>query len=220
MTLKKIGDAIRGTKYLNRFSTNNEGVAAVEFALIAPLLILLFLGTVETSYAVAVDRKISRTASAIADLVTQSARINPDDDMKELKELIDIADKIMQPYDLVPCIVVTGIIIKDGSATVDFSVDNSTNNTVNTKPTSTCGKKADLTQVARTKREKGTEYPVPDSIKIDDTYLVATEVEFDHNPIVGFFQYTNSALSKDTSAIVLNDEILLRPRIGNKIEIN
>lgn len=188
---------------------DNKGVAAVEFALIAPLLIILFMGTVETSYAVSIDRKISRTASAIADLITQSAELKEND----VKQIMTIAPKIMAPYELVPCIVISGIEIKNGKATIAWSRDNSDTSTAN------CFSKKDATDIARKERVAGSEYPVPASIKIDDTFLIAAEVEADHTPIVGIFGQKNVGVEKDATAITLGDSILLRPRIGDKVTI-
>ena len=196
------------------FIKNNHGLAAVEFALIAPLLILLFLGTVETSYAISVDRKVSRTASAVADLVTQSSEL----DVSDIKSFMTIANKIMAPYDMVPCIVVSSIRIQAGQALIVDSVDNSSG--VTPAPTSQCTNSGNPNDVARTTRTTGTPYPVPDAIKIDGTVLVAAEVQMDHSPIVGFFGYNDNGVSKDTTAIELGDQILLRPRIGNDITFN
>lgn len=208
-------------KYLSRIKrkvvdswTNQEGVAAVEFALISPLLILLFLGTVETSYAVSIDRKLSRTASAIADLITQSSDLTGAD----VDDLMDIADNIMAPYGAVPCIVVTGITINSGQAKVDWSRDNSSETA-----SGDCQAKGDLTEIARVKRAPGTDFPVPDAIKIDGSFLVAAEIEIDHKPIVGFFTYDgdgSGSTSHSTTPITLSDRILLRPRIGDSVNIN
>ncbi len=52
---------------------NTEGVAATEFALIAPILILLFLGVVEVSNLLVADMKLRAAASSVADLITQDS---------------------------------------------------------------------------------------------------------------------------------------------------
>lgn len=214
--LKKIMRA--GNQTVTRdFPTDDKGVAAVEFALIAPLLVLLFLGTVETSYAVSVDRKISRTVSAIADLVTQSSQLSED----ELRGLMKISANIMNPYSDVPCIVISTISIESNQAKVVQSFDNSAE--ANAASPGSCYAKGNSNAVARIARDENSVYPVPASIKTNGTFLVAAEVEIDHSPIVGFFGYSRSETSrvtKDTSPITLSDQILLRPRIGDKITIN
>ena len=49
-------------------------VAAVEFALIVPLMLVLFFGTVEFSSGVAVDRKVTLVARTLSDLTSQNDR--------------------------------------------------------------------------------------------------------------------------------------------------
>ena len=53
-------------------SENTSGFAAVEFAMILPILLVLFFGTVEISNAVAVYRKVTLMAHTLSDLTSQS----------------------------------------------------------------------------------------------------------------------------------------------------
>ena len=48
---------------LARLCRDRRGVSAVEFAMVAPLMIALYLGCVEISDGVAVDRKVTLTAA-------------------------------------------------------------------------------------------------------------------------------------------------------------
>ena len=50
---------------------NREGVAAIEFALIAPIMIALYVGLAEISLLVTADRKVSHATSVTGDLATQ-----------------------------------------------------------------------------------------------------------------------------------------------------
>ena len=49
---------IRGLRY------NEQGISAVEFALIAPLLIILYLGAIELSLLMEVDRRVTQTSAS------------------------------------------------------------------------------------------------------------------------------------------------------------
>lgn len=64
------------TRLSNRFGTDRRGVSAVEFALIAPVLILAYLGTVQATLALSADRKVTGAANAIADLVAQNDAVD------------------------------------------------------------------------------------------------------------------------------------------------
>jgi Flp pilus assembly protein TadG len=58
-----------------RFARDARGVSAVEFALIAPLLIALYMGAAQLSLALSADRKVSSAALVVADLTAQRATV-------------------------------------------------------------------------------------------------------------------------------------------------
>lgn len=55
---------------------DERGVSAVEFAMLLPLMTTLYLGGVEVSQGVSIDRKVTLTARTVTDLVSQVASIN------------------------------------------------------------------------------------------------------------------------------------------------
>ena len=54
---------------------DRSGVAATEFAVIVPLMLVLFFGVVEFSTGVAVDRKVTLVARTLSDLVSQNTAV-------------------------------------------------------------------------------------------------------------------------------------------------
>src|SRR5207244_1629235 len=68
-----IGDvAARASRLGCRWRASTEGVAAVEFALIVPIMAIMFIGAVELSQAITVDRRVTQVASSTADLVARA----------------------------------------------------------------------------------------------------------------------------------------------------
>ncbi len=65
--------------FARRAGGDRKGVAAVEFALIAPLLILLYFGLSEVTSAVIASRHANHATSTLGDLVSQCANINDTD---------------------------------------------------------------------------------------------------------------------------------------------
>ena len=49
-----------------------RGIAATEFAVIVPIMLVLFFGTVEFSSGVAVDRKVTIFARTVSDITSQA----------------------------------------------------------------------------------------------------------------------------------------------------
>jgi Flp pilus assembly protein TadG len=86
---------IRIQKLLSRFGGDRRGVSAVEFALVAPVLITLYFGCVEISDGVACDRKVSLTAAAVANLAAQVTTISSSD----MTNILDASSAIIAPYD-------------------------------------------------------------------------------------------------------------------------
>ncbi len=96
-----------------------RGIAAVEFALILPILIALLLGSIELTRALTYDRKVTQVASTVADLVAQATTISD----SELSDIFAASKVILQPYpaDDLGIVVASVEFDADGNATVDWS---------------------------------------------------------------------------------------------------
>lgn len=57
------------------FGRSRSGIAALEFAFIAPVMIVLFFGVVEGSNALSVSRKVTLAANTLADLASQETQL-------------------------------------------------------------------------------------------------------------------------------------------------
>jgi len=95
LTLHAIERAGRAGGFMRRLARDQRGVSAVEFALIAPIMIALYFGSVEVSDAVSVDRKVSLTAAALANLSSQVTTISASD----MTNILDASGAIAAPYD-------------------------------------------------------------------------------------------------------------------------
>lgn len=80
---------------LVRFASDRRGVSAVEFALIAPVLIALYLGAAQMTMALNADRKVTGAANAVADLVSQDDFVTD----TELDDIYAAGDAIVFPND-------------------------------------------------------------------------------------------------------------------------
>ncbi len=79
---------------LRRYRKDRRGVAAVEFALIAPAMILLYCGLVELCQALIAERKTNHVASSVGDLVAQVDTVSTSD----ISDIFTIANTIMAPF--------------------------------------------------------------------------------------------------------------------------
>lgn len=79
---------------LKAFWRDRRGVSAIEFALIAPVLIVMYCGFAETTQAMMAQRRLSNIASQVGDLVAQGTQTGP----KQMTDIFNIGNVIMAPY--------------------------------------------------------------------------------------------------------------------------
>jgi Flp pilus assembly protein TadG len=79
---------------LARFRKAKDGLAAVEFALLLPVLITLFFGVMELSLALACRADVANVASTAADLVAQESAVSTAD----MGNVFSAANAILYPY--------------------------------------------------------------------------------------------------------------------------
>jgi Flp pilus assembly protein TadG len=91
-------------------ATNNDGLAALEFALILPVMIALFFGTIEVSLALLARADVSVMASTAADLISQKSAVANTD----FSNVYAAAGAILYPNPGTPSIRITSV-VDDGS---------------------------------------------------------------------------------------------------------
>ena len=183
---------IRVPAVLARLIGESRGVSAVEFALVAPLMISLYLGCVGISDGVAVDRKVSLIAGSLANLTASCSDSGtnsggcPNNDIStaEMSNIFAAASAIVTPYSSAPlkmtlsCIAVAS----DGTVTVPWSEASG----------------------GATKLTSFTFGPTETVLKVTGQLIYAT-VSYDYVPIVG-----TSLIPQ----LTLSDHMFMSPRVS------
>lgn len=203
--LIKLNEKIRSYtgSLLRRFSSDRKGAAAVEFAIIAPLLITLYLGTMEISRGLQVNKKVGRAASSVADLIAQIDEGALD--KATIESIMKIGKATLQPYNLTqPTIIATGISIDAaGNPTVSWSRQLA--DTVASKP-----------YVAGTAVTT-----VPIKLKIASTFLIKVETKLEYRSVTSWSLAKNkSDASGAYAGIDMSEVYYLRPRTGQSLICN
>jgi Flp pilus assembly protein TadG len=84
---------------------NNNGVAAIEFALILPILVVLFVGLAEISWYAHSIQKQDKATNDMADLITQNKQAT----LQLLNSYADAIDQILDPFDLNGTVIVSSV---------------------------------------------------------------------------------------------------------------
>lgn len=70
----------------------------IEFALVFPIMLIMFIGLVEFGEAFSIDRKINNAASTISDLISQESSVNN----AKLGDIATVATELLKPYRAAP----------------------------------------------------------------------------------------------------------------------
>jgi len=93
---------------------DSSGLAAIEFALIFPVMLLLFLGSFETTNLVLAYMKLEASAETAADLVAQT-RVNTVLQSTDFTNITNAAEQVLLPLPT------TGTLLKIAYASVTYS---------------------------------------------------------------------------------------------------
>jgi Flp pilus assembly protein TadG len=77
-----------------KFATDTDAVAATEFAIVVPFMLVLLVGGVELGDGMAINVKVSATAHAVADMVTQNTQLST----ASMQNILTGATAIIAPY--------------------------------------------------------------------------------------------------------------------------
>ncbi|MEM5581219.1 TadE/TadG family type IV pilus assembly protein [Roseibium sp. AS2] len=178
---------------LRRLWQERHAIAATEFAMILPFMIILLIGMAEITGAMNHDRKISRISNSIADLVAQAQTVTTG----ELDGVFNLGEKILVPYPADELVILIASVTFDNNedATVDWSYDSTGN--------------APWTEGA------APPITLPDTIAAPNTSIVVSVATLDYEPpFAGIF---TSYFDRD-ALIELSDSYYLRPRLTNTVQ--
>jgi Flp pilus assembly protein TadG len=157
---------------MHRLRKNASGVALIEFAMVFPILIVLYLGGFQLMDAVSVYRKVTTTTRSLADLSTQMANVNE----ASVQTVLDASAQIMAPYAASGGTYRISLINVDnaGVSTVEWSQSKSGIGELN----------------------PGTAYALPANIKKNNLDIIVCDVVYTYQPIA-FFSLMGSIPFRD-----------------------
>jgi Flp pilus assembly protein TadG len=170
-----------------------SAIAATEFAVIVPLMLVMLFGTVEFSSGVAVDRKVTLIARTLSDLTSQAGPSNPNApyagvDDNALQNAFTASIAIIQPYAQTPLNLQLSEIYVDTNLVA--KIQWSKGAVIGGGAT-----QATLTGSSRSPGDVVTSM-VPSALLIKQTYLILSEVKYLYTPLgIGYVMKSNITLS-------------------------
>jgi Flp pilus assembly protein TadG len=187
--------------WVARAAADRRGVAAIEFALVAPLLLCMYFVTMEVSQAIETNKKVSRVGSMVADLVTQQQTTTK----SELDAIMTIGQSLLTPYyRSKPKIVITAIqITTDPTPKVQVYWSRKLVDGVYS---------ADLA--------KGVVTTVPPTLNTPGAFLVRVESYLDYKPVITWAAADKKPLGLTAAfdGISMRETYYLRPRQSTTVE--
>jgi len=169
--------SVRHNKRLLRrlgFTGDQKGVAAVEFALIFPVMMVLYLGSVELLQGISINRQVALTATTVASIVSQYTSISAS---TQMPDILNASVQILTPNPPAHATVIISCLTIDnaGHATVTWS------QAFNTAP-----------------RPNGQAIAVPNALDVPNTTLLFSEATYAYTPLLDFIHVGTSNLHSST----------------------
>jgi Flp pilus assembly protein TadG len=93
-----VANIIHAFRYqLARFARHAEGLAALEFAIILPVMLVTLFGAVGVTSVISIDRKVTLVARTLSDLTSQSTAVTDSD----INNFFAIGNAMLTPYSAV-----------------------------------------------------------------------------------------------------------------------
>ena len=145
-----------------RLSRDASGTALIEFALVLPFMLTLYLGGFQLMDAIACNRKVTVTTRAVADLISQSSVVSS----AEIDQILNASAQIMYPFRT------SSAVIRVSEITTDASGNSKV---VWSRAINASGYTA------------GTNFSVPSTIRSTNNALIYAEVRYSYTaPVVSF----------------------------------
>ena len=180
-------------KRLRRGIADTGGLAAVEFAIVLPIMLTLWIGGVEITQALSVDRRVNNMSSMIGDLASREKCVTT----AGIDEMFAIAEDAMFPYTATPLsVLLTAIWIdEDRNVTLDWSF--------------AYGSKTKRTSIPADFLPNLIKDESDDGERAASTQIIVVEAYYNFEPALGYVI---------TGDIEFEETLYFTPRLSNRIQ--
>jgi Flp pilus assembly protein TadG len=144
-----------------RFAADRRGSSAVEFALLLPLMLIMYFGSIQITDAISADRQVTLVASTVAEITSQYTTVSSTD----VSNILAAASSVLTPFPIANAQVTLSSVLIDANckATVDWS--------------------ATLNGTQRSGTVTGS---IPAALLIPNTSVIWGEATYNYKPAIGW----------------------------------
>jgi Flp pilus assembly protein TadG len=148
---------------LRRFLRDRRGISVVEFALLLPVMVTLFLGGTEVTQAITIKRKTTIVTRSLADLVSQETSITDG----EMNAIFLATNSIVAPFSASNLKIIISSVSIDGDKAAKIVWSDATN--------------------GATPRTAGANVTLPEGLnQFPNTTLIWAEAQYNYTPSIGY----------------------------------
>lgn len=196
--LRRFTTALSGHP-IGGFAADRRGVSAIEFALVFPFMLLLYIGGYETSQVLSADRRVGHVGATVGDLVSQVSSVSA----AEVENIFDASTALMSPFSTTNLKMTVSTVLATGSGCGTGG---------------TCTKK-----VTWSKTRKGTAWAagaappvtIPDSMLVAGQEVVVSQVAYSYTGL--FTGFMKDIWGSDS--ISMSEIAYYRPRVSTTVTL-
>jgi Flp pilus assembly protein TadG len=148
------------SRKVSAFRRDQKAMGAVEFAMLLPFMLTIYFAAIETSQAVAVQRKVTLTARTVADLASQVTSVNNAD----MTNMLTAASAVVAPFASNELKVTVSAVDIDANGVARVAWSDSLNGT---------------------KRATNSTVSLPTALNVPGAQLIWSEVHYNYKPTIG-----------------------------------
>ncbi len=173
-----------------RLVADRRGISAVEFALLTPLMLTMYFGSIEVTDAISADRQVTLVASTVADITSEFTSVASAD----ISNIMAASCAVLAPFSISKAtITLTSVKLVKSVATVDWSY-RVTDNCTTVTTGRTVG--SSVTSSIPTALLNTTTTP---------TFVIWGETTYAYKPVIGYVV---------TGTLSMASQIFMRPRLS------